>query len=77
MDVSCILSLTYITYTKIYHAIVFAKCRTHRMFDALHALALAENSINPEKYIVESYPAIRSFPVHHPNRKLHVIKDEL
>ena len=46
------------------------------MFNALHALALAENSIRPEKYIVEGYPPIRSFPIHHPNRELH-IKDEL
>lgn len=47
------------------------------MFDALHNLARAENSINPEKYIVEGNPTIKSFPIHHPNREQLATKDEL
>ena len=48
------------------------------MYDALHALALAEDSIWPEKYRVEGYPTIRSFPSQHPNRlQEHQVKEEL
>jgi hypothetical protein len=44
--------------------------RTWDMYDALHALAAAEeDSIWPEKYRVDDYPQIRAFPREHPNRK--------
>ena len=47
------------------------------MYDALHALALAEDNIWPEKYKVEGYPAVHAFPVDHPNKRRSVVKDEL
>ena len=50
--------------------------RTWNMYDTLHALAAEEDSIWPEKYIVEDYPPVKDFPRTHPNRKLHV-RDEL
>lgn len=53
--------------------------RTHNMYEALYALALAEDSIWPEKYRVEGYPNIFDFPSQHPNRvrEPDVVKDEL
>ena len=47
------------------------------MYDALYNLALAEDSIRPEKYQVEGYPAITAFPAVHPNRPITQLKDEL
>ena len=49
------------------------------MYDALYAIALAEDSIWPEKYRVEGYPTILEFPSQHPNRvqQTDVVKDEL
>lgn len=38
------------------------------MYDSLYNLCLAEDSIRPEKYIVEDYPPMNAFPAQHPNR---------
>ena len=50
-------------------------------YDSLYNLCLTENSIRPEKYLVEGYPAMNAFPAEHPNRALYVDdlnqKDEL
>lgn len=47
------------------------------MYDVLHNLALAEDSIRPEKYQVEGLPAMSAFPAVHPNRPTTQLKDEL
>ena len=39
------------------------------MYSALYELSVAEDSIWPEKYIVNDYPQIRDFPAQHPNKK--------
>ena len=51
--------------------------RTIDMYDALQKLALAEDSIRPEKYQIEGYPPIHAFPPEHPNKRQPVVKDEL
>ena len=47
------------------------------MYNALHTLAIEEDTIWPEKYRVEGHPRIRDFPEQHPNKILHNIRDEL
>lgn len=48
------------------------------MYDALHNLALAEDSIWPEKYQLESTPPMRAFPLEHPNKIEYLkVKEEL
>jgi len=52
--------------------------RYHAVYDSLYNLAMAEDSINPEKYRVEGYPPMHAFPEFHPNRVNPVgNKDEL
>ena len=55
--------------------------RFHKVYDSLYNLCLTENSIYPEKYIVEGYPPMNAFPAEHPNRVLYTdnlnFKDEL
>jgi len=41
-------------------------------------VAMAEDTIQPEKYQVEGYPTLREFPPEHPNKDLKLkAKDEL
>lgn len=48
------------------------------MYDALHNLALVEDSIRPEKYQLEGNPPMRAFPLKHPNIIEHMkVKEEL
>ena len=49
------------------------------MYDSLYNLCLAEDSIHPEKYVVNDYPPMNAFPAQHPNRALQFddVKDEL
>ena len=51
------------------------------MYDSLHNLCLADDSISPEKYIVQGNPPMNAFPAEHPNRALYMdtlqLKDEL
>lgn len=55
--------------------------RFDKVYDSLYNLCLAEDSIRPEKYIVNDYPPMNAFPVQHPNRVLQFetvqVKDEL
>ena len=44
--------------------------RFDKVYDSLYNLCLAENSIRPEKYFVEGYPAMNAFPAEHPNKAL-------
>ena len=37
------------------------------MWDAMYNLLVAEDSISPEKYVVEGYPTIKDFPPAHAN----------
>ena len=53
----------------------FFSCRLHPMYDALHNLALAEDSIWPEKYQLESTPPMHAFPLEHPN-KIEYLKEK-
>ena len=46
--------------------------RFDKVYDSLYNLCLAENSIRPEKYLVEGYPAMNTFPAEHPNRAQYV-----
>ena len=60
--------------------LLHALCRTYNMYDALYALALAEDTIWPEKYRVEGNPPMNEFPSSHPNKRRQqnvVVKDEL
>lgn len=45
-------------------------CRFRPMMDALYNMAMAEDSICPEKYKVEGTPTLHEFPQEqaHPNR---------
>lgn len=43
--------------------------RFHDVYDYMYNLSMAEESIYPEKYSVEGYPAVREFPKLHPNRQ--------
>ena len=50
------------------------------MWDAMYNLVAAEDSIRPEKYVVDGKPAIRDFPATHVNQPTVVTaaeKDEL
>ena len=38
-------------------------------YDEMYNLAMTEDSIKPEKYIVEGYPPIHKFPPRHPNQQ--------
>ena len=56
--------------------------RFHKVYDSLYNLCQDEDSIRPEKYIVEGHPPMNAFPAHHPNRALYTdyvyyVKDEL
>ena len=44
-------------------------CCSRKMYSALYELSVAEDSIWPEKYIIEGYPPVRDFPAQHPNKK--------
>ena len=44
--------------------------RFHKVYDSLYNLCLADDSIYPEKYIVNDYPPMNAFPAQHPNRVL-------
>ena len=35
----------------------------------MYNLAVAEDTVTPQKFKVRDYPAIRDFPAKHPNRK--------
>ena len=39
------------------------------MWDAIYNLSIADESIYPEKYVVEGLPPIRDFPASHPNKR--------
>ena len=39
------------------------------MYAALYELAVAEDNLWPEKYVVEGLPRIRDFPAQHPNKR--------
>ena len=48
------------------------------MYTAMLNMALAEESIQPEKYKVEDYPTLHEFPPEHPNKLTKEMeKDEL
>ena len=51
--------------------------RFDKTYDSLYNLCLAENSIRPEKYLVERYPAMNAFPAEHPNRALYADEVDL
>ena len=52
--------------------------RFHSMYTAMLNMALAEESIQPEKYKVEDYPTLHEFPPEHPNKLTKEMeKDEL
>ena len=54
--------------------------RFHSMYTAMLNMALAEDTIRPEKYQVTDYVAFRHFPREHPNKAQiqHLVqKDEL
>ena len=42
--------------------------RYEAMWDALYNLLVAEDSIQPEKYVVNGYPSLRNFPATHVNK---------
>ena len=44
--------------------------RFDKVYDTLYNLCLAEDSIRPEKYVVNDYPPMNAFPAQHPNRVL-------
>ena len=48
----------------------FILFRFDKVYDSLYNLCLAEDSIRPEKYIVNDYPPMNAFPAQHPNRVL-------
>lgn len=50
--------------------------RFHKVYDSLYNLCLAEDSIYPEKYIVNDYPPMNAFPAQHPNRAVFESKAE-
>ena len=57
---------------------VFLNSHRYRvMYDSLYNLVVAEDSISPEKYHIEAYPAIIDFPAIHPNRPTAQWRDEL
>ena len=59
---------------------ISCSCRFEKVYDTLYNLCLAEDSIRPEKYIVEDYPPMNAFPAKHPNRALEPkakVNDEL
>ena len=39
------------------------------MFDALYNLAVADDTISPDKFKVEGRPPLHNFPPHHPNQE--------
>ena len=50
------------------------------MYAALYELAVAEDNLWPEKFVVEDSPRIREFPAQHPNMRKPAVqleKDEL
>ena len=67
-----------ISFTWVLHFII---ARYYKIYDSIYNLCLTENSIRPEKYIVEGYPPVNAFPAEHPNRILYADtlnrKDEL
>ena len=58
----------------------FIQCtyyRFHKVYDSLYNLCLEEDSICPEKYIVEGHPPMNAFPTNHPNRALYTVTDAM
>ena len=66
-------------YNKFFTALF--SCRFDNVYDSMHNLCVTEDSIRPQKYVVEGYPPMNGFPAHHPNRGLQfnaqLVKDEL
>ena len=46
------------------------------MYHALHRLSLAEDSIWPEKYVVDNTPPMHAFPPDHPHKDEFAIEKE-
>ena len=52
--------------------------RFYRLYDAMHNLSMAEDSVWPEKYEVgDTMPSISAFPPEHPNKINFNVKEEL
>lgn len=59
---------------------LISPCRFDKVYDSLYNLCVAEDSIYPEKYVVNDFPPMNAFPANHPNRILfetNGFKDEL
>ena len=62
------------------YIIIHARTHIHRytaMYDALYSLEMADESIYPEKFQVEGFPAIRDFPYYKLNRPRDLPSDSL
>lgn len=49
----------------------------HQTYDYMYNLCVADDSIEPGKYLVEGYPTLHDSPLKHPNKEMAFLKDEL
>ena len=72
-----ILSQKLYIYTELMITLLFHICRFHQTYDYMYNLCVADDSIEPGKYLVEGYPTLHDSPLKHPNKEMAFLKDEL